>query len=499
LNKIKSFILLATLVFGVAQLANAQSSLNAENMALGGGGSVYLNGFEALFVNPANLYIQEKNYRLQISLLQGGAYFDSALPIQSPTGRFNTYRSTLLPYSDPNENRIIDDAARATVVEQIYPGNRRFSTLQSQTDFYWFGMKWYRNERSYAMALRTRSFSTYEIGRGYFSTTPLERNGTIEVNKSFSHNYQSLHELSFGYAESFTFINGLIPRLSEFIVGIAPKVIFAGSYLDAEYSNVYRRNADMDYWNRTAEYSQTNSGYFNRSNLTQPEGASLSDIFRPSGVGLGVDLGITYLITFGSDLSVLRREDMLTEKSLRFSFSINDLGAIYHFNQPQKLSAPTVEEETETTGSTSGQYFLGAPNEHLYFLGQFDDSPLELINEVNTGSFETILPTTINAGAMFQINRIKLMGDISYNLTKNRFSPNIPIAYVGLELRPLPFLPLRAGTRLAPTLPGYYSFGTGLETSYFDISAAVQLRSRNIGPTTEILAASLVGIKFYIP
>jgi hypothetical protein len=40
--------------------AHAQLSHTAENMGLGGGGTAYLTGYEALFVNPANLYIQEK-------------------------------------------------------------------------------------------------------------------------------------------------------------------------------------------------------------------------------------------------------------------------------------------------------------------------------------------------------------------------------------------------------------------------------------------------------
>lgn len=91
------------------------------------------------------------------------------------------------------------------------------------------------------------------------------------------------------------------------------------------------------------------------------------------------------------------------------------------------------------------------------------------------------------------------MGDFRYEFGDNAFSRDRFTTYIGTELRPFPFLPLRAGTRFSSNLPGYYSFGTGLETHYFDLNAAIQLRSKSAGPTGEISAASIVGIKFYIP
>jgi hypothetical protein len=367
-------------------------------------------------------------------------------------------------------------------------------------------MKWSGRDRSYAVALRTRTNSRYELGRGYFSGSPVQREDFAELDRSFRHNYQTLHELSFGYAESFTFLNGLIPRLSEFIVGVAPKIILAGSYLDVEYENLYQRQNSDAYWMRRTSYRELGSGYFNnniplyrQSETFRPPGASLSDMLNPAGAGLGLDIGITYLITFGSDLSVLRREDVPTEKSLRFSFSVNDLGLIYHFRDGAELTVPETDEIADEDPQLSETYFLGAPNEHIVFLNQFERTPFDYVNRIIMGRFDTLLPATINAGALFQINRLKLMGDVSYPIFGNRFASNTPVVFAGVELRPLAFLPIRAGTRLSTNQTGFYSFGTGLETRYFDLGVAVQLKSRNIGPTTEVLAASLVGIKFYIP
>lgn len=471
-------------------------------MALGGGGASYLTGFETLFLNPANLYIQEKNYKLQISLLKGGAYFDSSLPIRDNNNRFSRFRTSLFPYVNANPNRLINDADRERIKDRNFPGERQqVSTFQTKTDLYWFGLKWNRRDRSYAIALRTRTSSFYELGRGYFSDEPTVRGDRLEVNRSFRHQYQSLHELSAGYAESFTFLNGQNPRLSEFIIGIAPKIVLAGSYLDTKFNNRYSIGETEGLWQRNSGFSQLSSGYFSGGidGPFQPRpGTTLNDLFRPAGFGAGLDIGITYLITFGSDLSVLRREDMPTEKSLRFSFSINDLGAVYYSKDPRQDSAPDIEEQTPDTGELTDLYFQGAPGEHLFFLDQFEESPFQDINRSITNGFETLLPTTLNLGALFQIDRLKLMGDISYGVAKTEFAANFPIAYVGLEIRPLPFVPIRAGTRLSPRLPGYYSFGGGIETTYFDITAALQLRGSRIGPTTEILGASLVGFKFYL-
>lgn len=504
---IRTAVFAVSLLLLIPALSRAQISLTAENVGLGGGGTAYLTGYEALFVNPANLYIQEKNYNLQIALLQGGASFDTPLPFLNAGDRFNHYYDSLLPYRSSQENRVLGEGVMDDFMDRNFPGNRRINRMQSHTDLYWFGIKWSGSERSYAMALRSRINSVYENGRGIYSLQPIERGNELLLDRSFYHHYQTLHELSFGYSESVSFLNGLIPRLSEFIIGIAPKIVVAGPYLNSEFTNRYRSADNGQTWIHEQGFREHSTSYFttgqsfrtgtlNNRDLTDYK---FGDLLRPSGIGAGLDIGITYLITFGSDLSVLRREDMPTEKSLRFSLSITDLGMIHHFRDSETREIDYREESAELPQSTTGVYFQGAPGEHLYFLSELEESPFDMVNQVSSGSFEQILPTAIHAGALFQINRLKVMGDVSYQLTRSRYATNLPAAYIGAELRPLSFLPLRAGTRFAANETGFYSFGGGLETRFFDISAGIQLKSSNVGPTTELLGASMVGVKFYIP
>ncbi len=486
--------------------ASAQISLSAENMALGGGGTAYLTGYEALYVNPANLRIQEKSYSLQISLLQSGVYNEYLLPETDFSVRSQQFRSAFLPYKSLNSDYELIEADRSSILRRNYPGSRRVAPFQSMAEMHWFGVKWQREKKSYALSLRTKAFSKYELGRGYFSSTAVENGNNLYFDRSFRHQYQMMHELSFGYAETFDFLNGLSPQLSEFIVGIAPKIVVAGSRLDARYDNVYEYHDGDDSWIRSARYQQNSTGSFteNRPFLSQ-NGAfsfidgSFSELSKPAGIGFGLDVGITYMITFGGDLSFLQREAATTRKSLRLSFSITDLGAIYQFDRPYKISSERIQEEPTELPSVSDIRFSGAPNEHWFFLNEQDDTPFELDTSQSEESFYSMMPTSIQAGALFQINWIKLMGDVRLPVINHEFASKAPVVYLGSELKLLPFLPLRLGTRIAPHLPGYYTLGIGFESKYFELNTALKVKSSRIGPTNEIVGASMAGIKIYIP
>jgi hypothetical protein len=106
---------------------------------------------------------------------------------------------------------------RNQITDRSFRLNRLESEFVNQTDFYWFGLKWVRPERSYALSLRSRVASRYQLGQGLFSDQLFDKNGDITFDQSFNQRYQSLHELSFGFAESFTLLNGLFrsfPNLS---------------------------------------------------------------------------------------------------------------------------------------------------------------------------------------------------------------------------------------------------------------------------------------------
>lgn len=475
-------------------------------MALGGGGTAYLTGFESLFVNPANLYIQEKSYSFQLSLFQGGFYHDTLLPIDEPVDRLKNLRKhTRFLDAESNLKRLQGDDY-TTLLNRNYPNNNLRREFLTETDFYWFGIKWVRPDRSYAASFRTRYATRYELGKGLFTNTPVDDKNNTIIDKSLFQKTQVFHEFSLGYAESFTYLNGLLPQLSEFIIGIAPKLVISGASIEANYNNVYMMDSESTMWQQNVDYTQETSGvisdyanpFFDGSGLPAQADHTFGNLLNPAGIGAGLDIGVTYLITFGDDLSILRQQNQPTEKSLRLSLSVTDLGAVYQFKSPVRYASEYEVHRTDQVGDVSDRIYMGAPNEHYLFLSQFEDFNNLTSYSKNEESYELLLPTSLQAGILFQYQLLKLMGDFSYSLSESPFNHSGLASYIGIELRPVPFIPIRGGTRFAKNMAGYYSFGTGVETKRFDLNLSVLLKSRKIGPTSELLGVSTLGFKLYL-
>jgi hypothetical protein len=486
----------------------SQFILVPENMSMGGGGTAYLTGFETLSVNPANLFIREKNYRIQTSILQGGIYYDSPLPQKDNTRRFRDFYDRIQPFSKSDGLIDLNTADRQALLDRNYPRNNTNRQFLSSGDIYWFGIKWVGSERSYAVALRTRKANRYSLGRALFSNALPENQDEPVLDKSFRHSVHTLHEISFGYAEPFRFLSGLMPQLSRFIIGIAPKVVFPGSVIEAEQKHMVRYSQQEALWIRELQYRQFTTGEFTeladanvRNAGARPPlpAVSLREMIRPAGIGAGLDMGITYLVTFGEDLSVLQGVTDLTQQSLRISLSVTDLGAVFHTEDAIGFESRILESRVEQPAPVSNSLYTGNPNQHYSFLSQFDEFAIIAERAAQTNQKRFPLPTALNAGALFQYKRLKLAGDLSLAVTDSPFTHEGLSSYFGAEVRLLPFLPLRAGTRFAKEMTGFYSFGTGIETSGVDIDVALQLKSKNAGPTAEILAAALLGVKVYIP
>ncbi len=487
-------------------LCKAQISLNAESTALGGGGTAYLTGYESLFVNPANLFIQEKSYGIQISALQGGFYYDSMFPIAN-SNRLDNYRDANTAFDFSTPSATLNENSREQLLQRNFFNSRDVLHNQSQSEFYWFGIKWIRENRNYAATMRTRVGNRQQISRGQFSSEIIEEDETSLFDQSFRHQYQVLHEISFGYAESFTFLNGLIPQLSEFIVGIAPKIVLPGAYLDVDYKNTFEKTGESIPWiqeNKTVQqtagpFSQQALEYFQQPSASpQLSSPTINELINPSGIGMALDMGITYLVTFGDDLSVIDMQESPTEKSLRLSLSVSDVGAVHYFDSPLSYESNRLIRERENLDPVSELSYSGAPNEHYAFLGQNGSFIQAPRYTQNSDGFTALLPTSIQTGALFQINRIKLMGDLSYSFSNTAFQKSGLQTHFGAEIRPFRFLPLRAGTRFANKEPGFYSFGTGIETNTFDLNVAVMIRHDNMAATSEIVGASVVGLKIYL-
>lgn len=484
----------------------AQPVLTPRNVALGGGGSTYITDYNANFYNPANLLIQDRQRNIDFGLLITGTYFNAVQNFSNIDKQRANLEDYILAFNPGAYS--ISAAERATIIEDNYVRNRTTSLHQTRLDLTLLGFKWRNNDRAYSLAIRNRISSSFEVGKGWYSSDQQEIGDALGIDRELTHRYQSLYEISFGYAESFRFFSDMSPRLDEFNFGIAPKLVLGGAYQNAKWTNTYLDNGNSDF-SSIQEFEYAASGNFGLATQEYlggiPAQTALAnnitdEIFNPDGIGAGIDIGLTYLITIGSDLSTINENQQLTNKSLRLSFSITDIGFV-HYNE----NGITLNSELDTTsvanlpgtGNLANDAFVGAPGQFLDFTDQYSVSNPVFGSQRKDGGFSVLLPTAIHAGALFEFNRVKLMGDLSIGLTNNAFNSTKLVASVGVEVRPLKFLPLRAGTQLATELPSYFSFGTAIETKLWDLSIATQFVSKTFSDNPTITGVTVAALQFH--
>lgn len=481
---------------------NAQPVLTPQNVALGGGGSTYLTDYNANFYNPANLYIPDRIRTIDVGIGITGTYFNG---VQNFTD-LNEQRSNLEDYLyafQPGAYQITS-TDRTEILDENYIRNRSTSLHQTRLEATLLGFKIRNDRRAFSFVIRNRIASSFEVGRGWYSTETQTVDNETFLDRTLTHRYQSLYEVSMGFAESFQFFSDMTPRLDELAIGIAPKFVIGGAYQNAEWTNRFIENSDgsvsqiqnFDYA-ATGTFADATDDYRSGSTARDAISRNITDeIFNPQGFGAGLDLGLTYLITLGSDFSTLENTDQRTQKSLRLSFSVTDIGFVV-YNKSLKLGINSDTTSTSLPTNVTANAFVGAPGQFIDFVDQFGTT-----NPIKSGKYVgdsnmVLLPTALHAGVMFEVNRLKLMGDLSIGLNNNAFNSTKLVASAGVEIRPLKFLPLRAGTQLATELPNYFSFGAAIETKLWDLSIATQFVSRTFNENPTLSGITVAALQFH--
>ncbi|WP_428236769.1 DUF5723 family protein [Gracilimonas sp.] len=482
----------------------AQPVITPRNMALGGGGSTYITDYNANFYNPANLMIRDREGDFSIGVGIGGFFFNPFESFDDPNLQYENARDYLSAYE--SGNRASFSSNRDEILDDNYPRNATLSDNTTRYDVTVLGMKWKRENRSFSVALRTRTSSNFRAGKGwYVNEFQEDRDGNNVLDRTLIHRYQTLHELSFGYAESFPFLTGLTPRLDNFVIGIAPKIVVSGNYQNAAWENVYQQQGNSVQriesfsYDATGEFSASTGAYFSGSNIQTANTQSFNNnYFSFDGLGAGLDIGVTYLLTLGSDLSAIRPDQQPTRKSLRLSFSMTDIGFVSYNNDELTISMDTdTTTGTAVPSNVSNEMFTGTRGQYISFIEQYgEDNPFTGTNR-SRASFSTLLPMAVHGGALLEINRLKLMGDVSIGLTNNAFNSTKIISSVGVEIRPLKFLPLRGGIQFKAAQPNFLSLGTAIETKKWDFSVAALLTPNSLTNQPTITGVSVATLQFH--
>lgn len=502
------FVLLMSIA--VSYPLKAQPIVGAENIALGGGGTAYLSGFEATFWNPANLAVNERQGTIHFGIAHTGILYEPVLSSNAPDKQFLNFTDTFYPYKSDAVGITPDQ--RQSILNHNYPRNSLTSQHQSRADIILGGLSWQRGEATFTFAARARFSSRTEVGRGWYSEDFVTSNEQEVRDFTLNQQINQFLEFSLGYGREFTFIQGLLPRLSKLYVGIAPKFVLAGPSFNATYDARYIQSEDGNsdiyttdfFYRTTGDYSQMTFDYLSAS--SDPEtviNRNLSKAleFQTTGYGMGFDFGLTYLIPLGNDLNIIEDtpEKSVVAKSLRFAISINDLGMIRYSKEPLELSS---QQDTTQTGSESPKesMFIGSGGQYLVYFDEADSlsNPIRGANNTKEGAFSALMPTSLNAGVMIDFNRIKIMGDLSLGLNNTAFTNTKLAIHLGLEARPLQQVPIRLGARIASGFPTRVSLGTGIETRYWDFNIGSQLLVRSNTFTSEITGGAFAGIQLHL-
>lgn len=504
LHKWCQALLFLTLLLTVTAVeVSAQIISTPVHAGFGGGGTAYSSGYESMFLNPANLHLGGKGYRME--WVAGAA----GIQMVSAASSVNTRPPNPDWFLQQTEIFQPEDALpignRAEFIDRNYPSQRLISAYHTVGEVHWIGFHRPGVDRSFSISFRSRFAGRYEVGRHYYDDLPLQKSSESIFNRSLRQQFQSLHELAFGFAETFTFLNDRFPQSGRLAIGITPKLIASGSYLDAHYleegvqpsgSGAYDINRRFRY-RSTGSFSNSINQMFHNTELQNSAWvpATQEELFKISGFGGGFDIGVTYMIPFGEARHDAGLAGSRHPQSLRFSLSITDIGFIAYKENPWRIRSEESDTKGEDPDVRSDIIFTGRPGEFTYFLDNSDIFPLIESAETDTDAYTTLLPAAIHTGTQIQLNWITLIGDLSLGLTESAFHSARVTTYLGTEIRLISHIPIRAGTRIEPSLPLLYSFGTGFETRTFAINLALQVRKLS----DELTGISMAALRFYIP
>ncbi len=501
-----SLLLLLFVTFIPSHLLG-QPVIGARNTSLGGGGTAYLTGYEATFWNPANLMVKDLKGRLHFGAGHTGILYEPVFSTDAAGDQFFNFTDSFYPYETGTAD--INSLQREQILDNNYPRRNLLSQHQTRTDIILGGALWQREEYALSAVIRTRLASRIEVGRGWYSEEFVSSGDQFIRDLTMNQQKNQLYEFTVGYAREFTFIEGLLPRLSKLYVGIAPKIVLAGPSMDATYNSRYILPdedsqpvfASQFSMRTTGVYTQMTNDYIASQNSQQAISSNLDRKFkiRNTGYGLGFDFGLTYLIPLGEELPTLNSgKESSVSKSLRFGLSINDLGVARYNKTPLVLNTPSDTTQIAQQ-SPLGAMFIGADGQYLSYFQSATNLANPILNaqNVSRNTYSELLPTSMNAGVLFELSRVKLMGDLTLGLNNTAFTNTKLAIHLGLEARPVPQIPLRIGTRLASGLPTHVGLGAGIETGHWSFTFGTQVIVRSQTLTSEFVGGAFGGIQLH--
>lgn len=502
--KILRLILTLCFVFSAASLMAQSRHYNSQTLGMGRGGTAFIDGYHANFLNPANLMINNTGRKPKNSIgIGGGIGFSAGGTLLNQ----RVYEDYLTKGYTIADNVAGQSATLRTDMLNDWFGSSAENTREVSfgLQIVPFGFSHRGKNSAFSVATRVRTLNDFSINKGFaelafYGFDSQKFGDPVPVN--FTNTVLSYAEISVGYAmklpipftgmiEKLPFINGV-----NVYAGVAPKYIVGLQSMDFDFNSTLQVNSsavihDFNYTLTSfGDLSEELSAYAAEHQLDPDAKLDLnydgSDIGN-LGSGFGVDLGLTAEV----DVSLPALGFLGKRQVLRLGMSLTDLGSVTYDASPSQITA----SDRFTLDGNIGDKTVG---------DYFDDLSDSLQNDVY-GGFAALqteakkysLPGMYNFGAALTLG--KLTTTLDYGVGFNDLGRNTKVsrANLGLEYRLFNFIPLRFGTRIGGESAATYSAGFGFDFRFFDFTfAASTVKSGSDGGSSYGVAMSGLVIRF---
>ncbi|MFN1833721.1 DUF5723 family protein [Balneola sp. MJW-20] len=482
-NNIMKIVLLGIVsLFSVASMAQSRH-YNSMTLGMGGGGTAYVDGFHANFINPANLAVNNYHNSTSIGLSGIGIKAGGTL---AKIGVYNDYLTS---------GNVINGQLREDFIDDWFGSGNNTLDMNTTVNFVPIGFSHQTSRQAFSLAVRGRVTAESSINRGaaelYFYGLDSQQFGD-PVSVNFSNDMVAFTEVSLGYARHIMTIPDLIIAEDvKLYAGIAPKLLMGFYAANARFNSTLQvgdqpggftvTNTFNYQLNTIGELSRQLQEYKRQNDLDDSvvlddvvtyEGDDLGEI---QATGFGVDLGATV------EMDVSRWPVPLfvdAKKTLRVSMALTDLGSLNFDNDASRIFAD---------GEFSYQGAVGQEDAGDFFDNLGDSLQNDVYGDFNTEGTDGIrynLPGMYNFGASLEMGRLLAAVDYGFGFNNNGVNSRRSTLNLGLQYRLFRFLPLRVGMRSGGFSSAAYTAGFGLDFNFIEFSVAASATgnsSRNGG------------------
>ncbi len=457
------FCLAPALVFSQEESPNETSEISSVSASV-------VSGPGALSLNPANISLPIYSQRSEFKL--GGM-------------RAGTHHGYLIEEFGDRAGHFPKDWMIINPDEPLTPAHQFDASLTGgynyvHHDVLVAGFSQRRDSFGWGLSIRSRGLnSSYQSGDWY------EEEPSAITDRRLSQRMLTYHEIGLGFARPLEMVTGWRSGLNTVILGFNPKFIIGGMYFDGEYHSQYTQMDDGEvqqnrYMNATSTGAMVDAvTRMSESGMNAADAydTHFSDqsLFDPAGYGGGLDIGVTWVIALGNDAALAPGSNEPLMNNVRFSASVNDIGAI-HYGDEFIQSEASDSTMISSAPNVSPYAFTGKPGEfHRYLEAHDEDHSVYQSLDHRDEALWVQLPTTVNLAASFHYNRFMIGADASYQLHDYNFFNRGWHTRIATESRLFRVIPIRSAIVFDPDFNPSFQIGAGLDFNYVDISLDTRL------------------------